>query len=94
MFLVIAFVYLEYKQISSSKLDQSCRQYPVNRLTQNYVPSLGQNHMKLYALFRISRKKNLTLSSSTSLYRPYKGVHPLRLELKYFSSPKRDKEMN
>ena len=66
MFLVIAFVYLEYKQISSSESDQLCRQYPVNRLTQNYVPSLGQNHMKLYALFRISRKKIL----------PYPAAHP------------------
>ena len=71
MFLVIAFVYLEYKQISSSKSDQSCRQYPVNRLTQNYVPSLGQNHMKLYALFRISQKKILPYPACIGHIREY-----------------------
>ena len=35
--MVIAFVYLEYIQNSSSKSNQSCRQHPVDRLTQNYT---------------------------------------------------------
>ena len=38
---VIAFVYLEYTQNSS-------RQYSVDRLTQNYIPCLGQRGQKPY----------------------------------------------
>ena len=36
----IAFVNLEYEQNSSSKSNQSCRQYPVDRLTGNYIRTL------------------------------------------------------
>ena len=36
--LVGALVYLELIQNSSSKSNQSCRQYPVDRLTRNYIP--------------------------------------------------------
>ena len=39
--IVIAFVYMEYKQISSTKSNQSRMQYPVDRLTRNYIPCLG-----------------------------------------------------
>ena len=52
---VIAFVYMEYteyKQISSTKSDQSRRQYPVDRLTRNYVPCLGKRGQKPYPVQR------------------------------------------
>ena len=75
--IVIAFVFLQYKQNSSSKLNQSCWQYHVDRLTQNYIPCLGQTRVKLCTLFRTETKvKNHVLSSRTSLYRPFKGVPP------------------
>ena len=32
---------IEYKQISSTKSNQSRRQYPVDRLTRNYIPCLA-----------------------------------------------------
>ena len=34
-------VVIEYKQISSTKSNQSRRQYPVDRLTRNYIPCLA-----------------------------------------------------
>ena len=73
------FVYLEYKKYSSSKSNQSCRQYPVDRLmiTPNYIPCLGETHTKLYAMFKTERSlKSHTLFISISPYRPYKGVPP------------------
>ena len=73
------FVYLEYKKYSSSKSNQSCRQYPVDRLmiTPNYIPCLGETHTKLYAIFKTARSlKSHTLFISISPYRPYKGVPP------------------
>ena len=54
--IIVLLLYLEYKQNSSSKSNQSCSwQYPVDRLKQNYVPCLGQTHRKLYTLFRTER---------------------------------------
>ena len=44
-----------------SKWNQSCKQYPVDRLSRNYIPSLGQRGQKPYA------------ASGTSPYRPYEG---------------------
>ena len=73
------FVYLEYKKYSSSKSNQSCRQYPVDRLmiTPNYIPCLGETHTKLYAMFKTERSlKSHTLFISISPNRPYKGVPP------------------
>ena len=46
--IVIAFVNLEDKQNSSCKSNQSCRKYPVDRLTQNYIPCLGHRGKKPY----------------------------------------------
>ena len=37
-----------WKQNSSSKSNQSCWQYPVDRLTQSYIPCLGQGGQKAY----------------------------------------------
>ena len=71
--MVIAFVYLECKQISSSKSNQSCRQYPVynqDRLEQHtYIPCLGQTYRK-FSIYTVqdTEIKNHTLSSGTSLY--------------------------
>ena len=45
---VIAFVYMEYKQISSTKSNQSRMQYPVDKLTRNYIPCLGKRGQKPY----------------------------------------------
>ena len=54
--IIVLLLYLEYKQNSSSKSNQSCSwQYPVDRLKQNCVPCLGQTHRKLYTLFRTER---------------------------------------
>ena len=67
------FVYLEYKKYSSSKSNQSCRQYPVDRLmiTRNYIPCLGETHTKLYAMFKTETSlKSHTLFISISHYRP------------------------
>ena len=50
--IVIAFIYLEYKQISSTKSNQSRRQYPVDRLTRNYIPCLGQRGQNPYPVQR------------------------------------------
>ena len=43
-----AFVYLEYKQNSSSKSNQSYRQYPVDSLTRNCIPCLVKGGKKSY----------------------------------------------
>ena len=48
-----------------------------DRLAQNYVPCLGQSRTKLYFLVQDREEQDHTLSSSTSQYRPFKGVHPL-----------------
>ena len=56
--IVTAFVYLEYKENSFSKSNQSCRltdsheiTYPVyDRLTRNYIPSWGQRSQKPYPI--------------------------------------------
>ena len=54
--IIVLLLYLEYKQNSSSKSNQSSSwQYPVDRLKRNYVPCLGQTHRKLYTLFRTER---------------------------------------
>ena len=44
--IVIAFVYLEYKQNSSSKSNKSCRWYSSGWLRRNYIPCLGQRGQK------------------------------------------------
>ena len=41
-------VVIEYKQISSTKSNYSRRQYPVDRLTRNYIPCLGKRGQKPY----------------------------------------------
>ena len=64
--MVFAFVYLEYKQNSSSKSNPSCRQYPVDRLTRNYIPCLGKTYTRLYTLFITERKKT----------KPWPAAHP------------------
>ena len=47
--IIVLLLYLEYKQNSSSKSNQSCSwQYPVDRLKRNYVPCLGQRGKKPY----------------------------------------------
>ena len=45
-------------------------------LGSQYIPCLGQRHVKLYTLFRTARPKTHTLSSGTSLYSSNKGVPP------------------
>ena len=41
---IYVFVYLEYKQISLSKLNQSCRQYPVYNYAPINVKPAGKGH--------------------------------------------------
>ena len=36
-----------------------CRQYPVDWLTRNCIPSLEQTHTRLYTLFRTERSKTI-----------------------------------
>ena len=36
-----------------------CKQYPVDRLTRNCIPCLGQTHTRLYTLFRTERSKTI-----------------------------------
>ena len=55
---VIAFLSLEYEQISFSKSNQSCRQYPVydyNKFARNHIPHLGPICIKLYTMLRRER---------------------------------------
>ena len=59
-----AFVYLEFKQVSLSKLNQLCRQYPVynqDRLARSFLSSL----------FSTERTKNITLYDLTGHTKEY-----------------------
>ena len=44
-----------------------CRQYPVDRLTRNCIPCLGQTHTKLYTLFRTERSKTIPCLASPAV---------------------------
>ena len=65
-FIVIAFLYLESKQISSSKSNQSCRPDTLFIIRQDPTK------------FAESDRKNgpYGLFSGSSLFSPHKGAHP------------------
>ena len=66
--IVIAFVYLEYKQIHSAN--------QINR-AGNTLFIIRTGSCEIF--FKGSEDKNQTQSSNTSPYRPYKGVSPTGL---------------
>ena len=44
----------------------TCRIYPFNRLTRNYIPCLGQTRTKLHTLFRTERSKTIPCPAAHS----------------------------
>ena len=69
--IVIAFV---YKSHSGNQIDLAGNTLK-NRLTRNYITSVGQSEI-IYPVYDSWEVKNHTLSSGTSLYRPNKEVSP------------------